>query len=741
MKLRLLIILLSLLLLTFTAAAQDAPQRDPASLASRYLGGTSEILALPLPDPYEIGVTTSEFWTAKQGETVPQQVNAVLASGARVSAELPGVLVWVEDGIDYEEFEAQNAARGLASIFARLALRSNYAGAMQLPDGSSVMDPSDLMPVPDVDDDGFIHVLYMRDLADERDAIVNPLDELPSTLVPGGFGNAREVIYVNTTPYARAAFDDSVYLGSIVTAFLQMVLDNTSQQQAPWLRNMLVTDVRQQLSGSGISPAQAVSYLGVPSTSITHTPTFANVSQVTGGQQLFLSYLRQRFGENIRTGLFEHANEGSAALDNAIAATGVIDPTTGGSQTGVEAFADFAVTNIVNSIFGDGRYTYLDEAIEQGMIASASEIALDQSLKTAIAPYGTAYYFYTAPEAQTIDFQFTGAETINRLSAASGEDENSLYLASQLPDTNSSMTRSIDLTAVESAELTFDTLYDLSDGWNYGYVSVSTDGGETWEPLPVEGAEPNNPHGAAYGTGFTGASNHEGSRPFPIMGVVLGGDGVTIGDLAPGGSAQQAGIQIDDVLTGVDGELWQTPPNILDVLAEYAPGHTVVFNVQRGDRRLAFPVTLGAHPTRILRPESEWMPQTVNLTPYAGQEILLRFEMVTLPAYEHSTYAVDNLAIEAIGWQDDGTLPDEWTLDGWSSVSERVPAEWLLTAIHTGDLNDHPPRIEYLLLGEGVNSSLRVALGANENLVLVISALNTDTAQPAAFELLLTQAE
>ena len=65
-----------------------------------------------------------------------------------------------------------------------------------------------------------------------------------------------------------------------------------------------------------------------------------------------------------------------------------------------------------------------------------------------------------------------------------------------------------------------------------------------------------------------------------------------------------------------------------------------------------------------------------------------------------------------------------------------MPAEWLLTAVHTGDLSDHPPRVERILSDGDVTANFRAALGANETLVLVVSALNTDTTQPAAFELL-----
>lgn len=43
-----------------------------------------------------------------------------------------------------------------------------------------------------------------------------------------------------------------------------------------------------------------------------------------------------------------------------------------------------------------------------------------------------------------------------------------------------------DLTAVESATLKFDNYIDIEEGWDFGVVQVSTDGGNTWESLSNE---------------------------------------------------------------------------------------------------------------------------------------------------------------------------------------------------------------------------------------------------------------
>ncbi len=35
------------------------------------------------------------------------------------------------------------------------------------------------------------------------------------------------------------------------------------------------------------------------------------------------------------------------------------------------------------------------------------------------------------------------------------------------------------------ASLTFDALWDAEEGWDFGFVQVSDDGGKTWTSLPT----------------------------------------------------------------------------------------------------------------------------------------------------------------------------------------------------------------------------------------------------------------
>jgi hypothetical protein len=54
--------------------------------------------------------------------------------------------------------------------------------------------------------------------------------------------------------------------------------------------------------------------------------------------------------------------------------------------------------------------------------------------------------------------------------------------------------------------LNYWTWYDLEKDWDYAYVSVSEDGGQTWKLLKAPSMTDSNPTNANYGWGYTGKS-------------------------------------------------------------------------------------------------------------------------------------------------------------------------------------------------------------------------------------------
>jgi len=68
------------------------------------------------------------------------------------------------------------------------------------------------------------------------------------------------------------------------------------------------------------------------------------------------------------------------------------------------------------------------------------------------------------------------------------------------------LTREVDLTAATNPVLTFQTWYDIERWFDWGYVSVSTDGGATWQALAGDQTSAADPVQVALGPGYTGTS-------------------------------------------------------------------------------------------------------------------------------------------------------------------------------------------------------------------------------------------
>lgn len=722
--------LLSLLLLCAPGAlAQDSLTRDPQALAERYLGYQGDLLIPPLTPIYRVG-DEAQFWVGKAGSDTPTRVNATLAAAA------PNVYLWVEDGVLPRANLAQTAQQ-LSQVTTLFRLRDNYRPQTLLPGVGSVSDPSDLLPVPDVDNDPHLFILFTTDLSEDRNAIHNPLDSLPVELAP--YSNQHEMLYMNTSSYADTPLNDPLYLTTLARGIYRWIMNINVPQQAAWLTDALNWLLLLNLQQTQVGADSVTAFLQAPDTPLIQPPTLTSQTQTLGEQQLFLGYFLQRYGNAPFNNLFLQAGSGISPLDAVLSRHDVTDPVSGAQVSGRDAFADFVVTNGMNLAFGDGRYYHSALELQQGLVAAATLLDPQSELNDlSVNQFGTQYFRYAPAEAQTVTIRFGGSETVARLPMPADRDPaDRFYWSGRAVDQNPTLTRTIDLRDKERATLTFDLWHDLAPGWNYGYVSVSTDDGATWDALAATTASPNNRYGVAYGAGFTGISNPAEPHPFPIMGVVIGGDGITASDVAAGSPAALAGMRPGDVIIGYDNHEWEETPNILGLLANYLPGDTLHLYTQRGDQRLDIPVVLGAHPTRIVEPAPLWQAQSVDLSPYAGQEIMLRFEAVTLPGREDQGIGIDNIAIPEIDFRDDAEASAEsWTVAGWQQVDNQLPQHWIVQAATSGTQTSYP-RVQTLVEPDDITTSgeWRIALEANETLTLAVSGANDDTTERAAFSL------
>ncbi len=136
----------------------------------------------------------------------------------------------------------------------------------------------------------------------------------------------------------------------------------------------------------------------------------------------------------------------------------------------------------------------------------------------------------------------------------------------------------------------------------------------------------------------------------------------------------------------------------------------------------------------------EWVKEVVDLTPYAGRPILLRFEYITDDAYNAPGFVMDDISIPELGYHHDAESGDDgWRAHGFLRTDNILPQEWLVQLIEKGDTT----RVRRMVVTEDSRGGLTLTgLGREvEKAVLIISPIAPRTTELASYEFLIRPVE
>ena len=115
-----------------------------------------------------------------------------------------------------------------------------------------------------------------------------------------------------------------------------------------------------------------------------------------------------------------------------------------------------------------------------------------------------------------------------------------------------------------------------------------------------------------------------------------------------------------------------------------------------------------------------WLQETADLSPYAGQQILLRFEVVTDAILTYGGFALDEIAIPAIGFYDGAETPDPgWRAEGFTRAAAYLPQRWHVQLI---TFPQGVPVVELLPLADGRRASRRLEVGERRPLLIIAAS-------------------
>ena len=265
--------------------------------------------------------------------------------------------------------------------------------------------------------------------------------------------------------------------------------------------------------------------------------------------------------------------------------------------------------------------------------------ALPAQFETTVNQYAADYYHLTGGGPVTLDF--TGSRRTPLLDTTPPSGRHFWY-ASRTNYSHMSLSRALDLSTVVTATLNYSIYHDIEYGYDFAYVSVSEDGGTSWQGLEAEQMQ-----------GLDEADN-------------------------PAGRALT-----DRFYTG----------------------------------------------------QSEgWLHETIDLTPYAGKEIIIRFSYITDPILTFGGLAVDNVSVPQVGFYDSAETADSlWTAEGFVRTTSTLPQRWHLQLI---TFASDAPVVRRLELDDVQRMSHRLDMGeSGGEAILIVAASAPQTLEPAHYRL------
>ena len=576
--------------------ANTLPRRDLVSLA------------------VEFGRTDSEQRVARTTPLDVQQGDKQVFTVADVAADrnyeitatlvllLDHVLVYVEDGVDIDQAALERSARQFNDeIYPRN--RELFGSEWN----------------PGVDGDPRITILNAR--IQGAGGYFSGSDEVPRSV--NRYSNEREMFYINIDD--RVPGTDS-YGDVLAHEFQHMIEWNEGQRPTTWMNEGLA-QLAEELNGFEESVVQiAPAYLQEPDLQLTAWADDPGASLPHyAASYLFLTYFYEQYGENVSLNQLIKDGAGER-LDIFADIAGQQNPAI---QDFGDLYSDWAIANLVNTDrLGDGRSTYAQ------LPDTVAVETLKSSIDETVAQFGTDYWELKANDQARV-IQFDGGDTAGVVAAK--PEGSVLWWSNRGDSAHSTLERNVDLRNVLAATLQFKVWYDIEQDYDYGFVSVSTDGGATFTTLAGRGTTTTDPQGANWGNGYTGTSG--GSTP-------------------------------------------------------------------------------------------SWIDEQIDLTPYAGQEIVLRFELITDDAYNAPGLALDNIAIPEINFRDDAEADNGWTAQGFVRTDNQLPQQWEVRLVR---IDGNTVTFEPLPLGDGNTGEYR--LEAGQRGALVVSATTPHTTERAPYQL------
>jgi hypothetical protein len=582
-------------------AAAAPAERDQVTLAEDFKG-VGEIPRVARTGPLDVKVGDVEtFWVSN----VSDNTNYTVVAELRYAG--PTVLMYVDTSVDVDQEDIERSARVFEE---QIYPRNHGLFGQELSPGIDGDPRLTILNTPVQGAGGYFS---------SADGVVKAVNR---------FSNEREMFVIGIDSYPLGS---EGYASTLAHEFQHMIEWNVARRSPSWFNEGMST-LAEDLNGY-VDQGTASLALSQPDLQLnTWSSDASQTGEHYGTSQLFLRYFYEQYADE--KGLAELiAND---AGNNPQAFVEMASRKHSDIKSFADLYADWAVANVVNDAsVGDGRYAY--KLLEGSARLTDAEPGQQRAT---VSQFGVDY-LGVLEGPLTIDFD--GAETIG-LTGAQPKDGRYMWWSNRGDDSVETLTREFDLSSVEKATLEFSTWYEIEKDWDYGFVTVSTDGGETWTTLKGSTTTDTDPQGQNFGNGLTGVSGSPSAEP------------------------------------------------------------------DKGTR-------------------GEWIEEQMDLSPYAGKKILLRFWVVNDAGYNAQGMLVDNIRIPELNYSDGAEDGDGgWQAQGFVRTTGQLAQEWTLRFLHaqSGKLTVEPVALD-------AQGRATVEVPDGQRAILAVIGTTQFTTEPASY--------
>jgi immune inhibitor A len=447
-------------------ADTDIPTRDRLDLARRFRLSDQPIPVVvnPTPPAYQLG-DQETFWVGESDTLRHFEVTATLRYVG------PHSYWWIQDGYDVSDSEVAASAKTFeGSIYPtdRAFFGSEWS--------------------PGVDNDPRVHIFlgnvpgvggYFYSI-NEYSKLINP------------YSNQKEMFFINI----NAAKPGSNRLDSILAhEFQHMIHWYNDANEETWVNEGL-SELAMALNGYDTGGTERA-FAQTPDTQLNTWGDSPNESiGHYGGSFLFMSYFLERFGEDMMRQVVANPANGADGFNAVLAATGQ-------PYRFDDVFADWLIANYLDDpTLGEGLWGYRDLSVGPVTLdAQHKDYPVDR--ESTVKQYAADYVAFEGQGTLTVEFTGTTQVKVVPNDPHSGTYQ---WWSNRGDDSDMTLTHTFDLSGVDQATLQFWTWYDIEEDWDFAYVEVSTDGGQTWDILPGQYTTGENKSGNSFGQAWTGIS-------------------------------------------------------------------------------------------------------------------------------------------------------------------------------------------------------------------------------------------